>query len=450
MKADRQGELGGQAPPPPRVPPGALARGQLDATPASRSADVRPPPSSSGRPSPSAALSILQISKQLRRQHPSVGYAVAFATVGLAVLLQWLAQDQFAGAPFLTIYPAVILSTLIGGLGAGFLAAALAGASQWALFIPILHWFALTSYVFDASVCVMLIDFINRTFDVLLVNIDREKQAKQHQYILAMELHHRIQNLFTVIQAVIRFSLPGDEKMQTSAIRQRLTDRLQSMAATNRAITDSMGEGVYLIDLINSEIHGFASQFEISGNPGLVLGPQMTQNFSLILHELVTNALKYGALSVPHGRVGLRLDWRSWVLTLVWQEHGGPAVLPPERSGFGSRILGDFAKSFCQNVDACYASRGLLHAANLFRREPIRRGRAGWGRCTGFRGRCQDDRKRRARAALLARSHRGVQAADGNGAARLGAAPGAQQGTSKIMAPGRRAAIETGTGPATS
>ena len=365
MKADRQGELGGQAPPPPRVPPGALARGQLDATPASRSADVRPPPSSSGRPSPSAALSILQISKQLRRQHPSVGYAVAFATVGLAVLLQWLAQDQFAGAPFLTIYPAVILSTLIGGLGAGFLAAALAGASQWALFIPILHWFALTSYVFDASVCVMLIDFINRTFDVLLVNIDREKQAKQHQYILAKELHHRIQNLFTVIQAVIRFSLPGDEKMQTSAIRQRLTDRLQSMAATNRAITDSMGEGVYLIDLINSEIHGFASQFEISGNPGLVLGPQMTQNFSLILHELVTNALKYGALSVPHGRVGLRLDWRSWVLTLIWQEHDGPAVLPPERSGFGSRILGDFAKSFCQNVDACYASRGLRYTLQI-------------------------------------------------------------------------------------
>ena len=59
----------------------------------------------------------------------------------------------------------------------------------------------------------MLIDFINRTFDVLFVNTDRERQAKQHQYLLAMELHHHIQNLFTVIQAVIRFSLPGDETM---------------------------------------------------------------------------------------------------------------------------------------------------------------------------------------------------------------------------------------------
>ncbi len=290
---------------------------------------------------------------------------MAFVIVGFAAILQWLAQDQFAGAPFLTIYPAIIVTTLTGGLGAGFLAAVLAGVSQWGFFIPTPHWLALACYVFDATVCVMLIEFINRTFDVLLINIDHEKQAKQHQYLLAKELHHRIQNLFTVIQAVIRFSLPGDGVMQESAIRQRLTDRLQSMAVTNRAITDSMGDGVYLIDLINSEIHGFASQFEIAGSPRLVLGPQMTQNFSLILHELVTNSLKYGALSVPQGRVGLRLNWSSWVLTLVWEERDGPPVLPPARSGFGGRILEDFAKSFCQNVDARYAPSGLRYTLQI-------------------------------------------------------------------------------------
>jgi two-component sensor histidine kinase len=316
------------------------------------------------KPGVSAAVRILQISKQLR-QHPSLGYAVAFLAIGFATLLQWVAQDQFAGAPFLTIYPAVILTTLIGGLGAGFLAAVLAGASQWGLFIPILHWVAALSYAFDATLCVMLIAFINRTFDVLLVNIDHEKQAKQHQYLLAKELHHRIQNLFTVIQAIIRFSLPGDEMIQESDIKQRLTDRLQSMAATNQAITDAMGDGVCLIDLINSEIHGFESQFEISGTAGLVLGPQMTQNFSLILHELLINALKYGALSVPQGRVSLRLDWTSWVLTFVWQERHGPPVLPPARAGFGSRILGAFAKSFCQNVDASYAPDGLRYTLQI-------------------------------------------------------------------------------------
>jgi two-component sensor histidine kinase len=321
-------------------------------------------PSLFGRPGVSAAIRILQISKQLR-ENPGLGYATAFISVGVASGLQWLAQDQYAGSPFLTIYPAVIVTALVGGTGAGFLAAALAGGSQWGFFIPTFHWIAFLSYAFDATVCVMLIDFINRTLDILLINIDREKQAKQHQYLLAKELHHRIQNLFTVIQAVIRFSLPGEGMVRESAVKQRLMDRLQSMSATNRAITDSMGDGVRLNDLISSEIRGFESRFEISGNPRLVLGPQMTQNLSLILHELLTNALKYGALSVPQGRVNVRLDWTSWVLTFVWQERGGPSVLPPEGSGFGSRILGAFAKSFCQNVDISYARGGLRYTLQI-------------------------------------------------------------------------------------
>ena len=301
---------------------------------------------------------------------------MAFVSMGLAGGLQWLAQDQYAGAPFLTIYPAVILTTLVGGLGPGFLSAALAAALQWGLFIPTLHWFALASYAIDATVAVLLIAFINRTLNLLLINIDQEKRAKQHQYPLAAELNHRIQNLLTVIQAVIRFSLPGDGMVQASAVQQRLMDRLQSMSATNRAITDSMGDGVRLAHLIDGEIHGFESQFEISGAAGLLLGPQMTQNLSLILHELVTNALKHGALSVANGRVSLRLEWSSTQLTFSWEERDGPPVLPVASSGFGSRILGTFAKSFCRSVEACYGENGLryvlqINSDQIRRAEPV-------------------------------------------------------------------------------
>ena len=313
-------------------------------------------------PSSATAVRIVRASKRLRA-HPSIGYTLAFASVGLATGLQWLAQGQYAGSPFLTIYPAVILTSLIGGLGPGFLSAILAGVAQWGLFIPALHWFAAASYAFDATVCVLLIVFINRTADLLVFDIDQEKQAKQHQYLLATELHHRIQNLLTVIQAVVRFSLAGDGMVQASAVKRRLTDRLQAMSAASRMIADSMGDGVRLADLINGEIRGFETQFEIDGASGLALGPQMTQNFSLILHELLTNALKYGALSVPHGRVSLQLDWLAPVLTFTWEEHGGPAVSAPKNAGFGSRILGAFARSFCQSVDVCYAGSGLRYAA---------------------------------------------------------------------------------------
>jgi two-component sensor histidine kinase len=213
--------------------------------------------------------------------------------------------------------------------------------------------------------CVMLVDYINRTVDLLRANIDEEKQAKQHQYLLAKELHHRIQNLFTVMQGVIRFSLPGDGMVREAATRDRLMDRLQSMSAANRAITDSMGDGVRLLDLINGEIRGFESRVGINGGSGLVLGPQMTQDFSLILHELVTNALKYGALSVAKGRVGIRLDWVASVLTFAWQESGGPEVSEPSSSGFGSRILGAFAKSFCRNVESKYEPGGFRYALQI-------------------------------------------------------------------------------------
>jgi two-component sensor histidine kinase len=314
--------------------------------------------------SAAAMVRVLQVAKDLR-QFPVLGYGTAFVTVGAATLIQWVGQDQYAEAPFLTIYPAVILAALFGGRGPGFLAAVLAGGSQWGLFIPTLQWFAVATYAVDASVCVMLIDYINRTVDLLRANIDQEKQAKQHQYLRAKELHHRIQNLFAVIQGVVRFSLPGEGTTQESAIRKRLLDRLQSMSAANRAITESMGDGVRLLDLINSEIRGFESRVDIGGGAGLVLGPQLTQDFSMILHELVTNALKYGALSVAPGRVAIRLGWEPSVLTFAWQESGGPPVSEPGTAGFGSRILGTFAKSFCRNVEQSYEPSGFRYRLQI-------------------------------------------------------------------------------------
>lgn len=179
---------------------------------------------------------IMQFCEQLR-QRPAFGYPIAFALIGLATVVQWLARDQYAGAPFLTIYPAIILSTLIGGLRPGFVAALLAGLSQFGAFIPGHKPLALATYTFDATICVMLIVFINRTLDLLRAHIELEKLARQHQRLLADELHHRIQNLFTVIQAVVRFSLPGDGVIAETEIRQRLTNRLQSMSRTNQAIT---------------------------------------------------------------------------------------------------------------------------------------------------------------------------------------------------------------------
>ena len=312
----------------------------------------------------SATIRIMLLLRRLRT-YPILGYGVAFLAVGFASALQWLFKEQFAGAPFLTIYPAVIVATLVGGLAPGLFSAILAGVSQFGLFIPSLHWVAAGSYAFDATVCVLLIVLINGTMDILWMNAEREKQAKQRQFVIASELHHRIQNLFMVIQGIIQFSIPATGSVEARELRERLLERLQSMAVANRAITDSMGQGVPLIDLVRTEIRGFQPRFDLSSTSDVVLSPKMTQNLSLIIHELLTNALKHGALSVPEGRVSVRVTWEAPLLTFIWQERQTPARTPNGDPGFGSLLLGAFAKNFCQAVDAHYGPDGLRYTMKI-------------------------------------------------------------------------------------
>ncbi len=234
------------------------------------------------------------------RGYPTIGYLVAFASVGLATALQWWASDFYQGAPFITIYPAVVITAFVGGYPAGLLSAVLAGLSQWYFFIPQFHWLAVLTYVIDAIVCVLLIEFVNR-------GLEKETEAARHETLLREELQHRIQNLFAVIQAVIRFSLPSNEaRVSAAAIKDGLLDRLQALVDATRHVGDAKGE-VALIDLIHGQMRVFAERYTVHGRPQVTLNPQLTQNFALVLHELVTNSLKYGALSAADGSVQIKL-----------------------------------------------------------------------------------------------------------------------------------------------
>ena len=141
-------------------------------------------------------------------------------------------RATFIKARRFTIYPAVVVSAFVGGYPAGLLSAVLAGLSQWYFFIPQYHWLAVLSYLVDAVVCVLLIEYVNRS-------LEKETEAKQRQTLLREELQHRIQNLFAVIQAIIRFSLPNNEaRVSAAAIKDGLLDRLQALVdPTGRSAT---------------------------------------------------------------------------------------------------------------------------------------------------------------------------------------------------------------------
>ena len=259
-----------------------------------------------------SAPSPIHRAARIFRGHPAIGYVVAFASVGLATAFQWLAHDLYDGTPFLLIYPAIVVTAFVGGYRAGLLSALFAGLSQWYLFIPVFNWLAVMSYAFDATLCVLLIEYINRT-------LEKETEAKQHQTLLKNELHHRINNLFAVIQSVIRFSLPNNAAPVSPALfKDRLLVRLQAMLDANQYVSDSKGE-VALLDLVQGQIRGLDSQVRVHGRPHLMLSPQLTQNFS---PHFVRTRNKLPEIRSPiscswsrsyriagkPGRCGLRLD----------------------------------------------------------------------------------------------------------------------------------------------
>jgi two-component sensor histidine kinase len=128
-------------------------------------------------------------------------------------------------------------------------------------------------------------------------------------------------------------------------IAETLKGRVAAMARTHDLLTSGRWEGASLGEIVEAELHPYAAagRVRMTGEPGLPLSPKAALSFSLVLHELTTNALKHGALSVPEGRVdvtwSVRRDAAQPTLLLVWQERDGPAVATPARRGFGTTLL---------------------------------------------------------------------------------------------------------------
>ncbi len=170
------------------------------------------------------------------------------------------------------------------------------------------------------------------------------RESEQHTRFIMRELSHRSKNLLAVVQAMAR---QADRSSSTKAeFHERFGARLSGLARSHDLLVDKNWEGVRLSDLIKSHVAAFVGApdhpIEMTG-PAVILRPDAAQNIGMALHELATNASKYGALSVPSGRI--RISWEDYRdesgtarIRIRWEEHGGPPVSPPSRSGFGRAI----------------------------------------------------------------------------------------------------------------
>ena len=174
-------------------------------------------------------------------------------------------------------------------------------------------------------------------------DITDRRQAEHHGDILMNELNHRVKNSLAVVQAIASQTLRGDISLPHARVA--FSERLRVMARAHDLLVASNWSGTDLASVIEATIdphQGGKSRFGVLG-PYVGLRPQLAVTFSLALHELCTNAAKYGALSVPEGRVDI-----TWTITgpadnprLWWQwaESGGPVVKAPLRKGFGSSLI---------------------------------------------------------------------------------------------------------------
>ena len=170
-------------------------------------------------------------------------------------------------------------------------------------------------------------------------DISERKRKEERITLLAREVDHRSKNLLALVQATVHLTRADTADELKAAIM----GRLQALSNAHVLLAQSRWEGADLHKLVSEELSPYCQESErraeIKG-PNLVLEPATAQSIAVALHELTTNAVKYGALSVPTGR--LRVEWRRLAdggLVLRWVESGGPPVKPPARRGFGTGVV---------------------------------------------------------------------------------------------------------------
>jgi PAS domain S-box-containing protein len=170
-------------------------------------------------------------------------------------------------------------------------------------------------------------------------DITERKHAEERQQFLMNELAHRGGNLLAVIQSIVSRSLTGARPLTEE--RETLAQRIHALARTQSALMRE-GFGAAVAEIIRLEVEAFSNRVTATG-PDVMLNSRTAQTFALLVHELATNATKYGALSGKKGQ--LEISWsiesvdEEARLKFQWQERDGPPVAPPTRQGFGSILL---------------------------------------------------------------------------------------------------------------
>ncbi len=213
-----------------------------------------------------------------------------------------------------------------------------------------------------------------RLFVCVAQDVTERKAHEEKIHLLMREVNHRAKNMLSLVQAIARQTAAREPE----AFIGRFTERIQALAANQDLLIRNEWQGVDIEDLVRAQLAHFAdivgSRITMCG-PKLRLNAAAAQAIGLALHELATNAGKYGALSVGVGRVDVGWRFDGDIFAMSWTERDGPLVSRPERRGFGSTVVDAMAKRTVDGeVHLDYAPSGLAWRLNCPAANALERG----------------------------------------------------------------------------
>ena len=212
-------------------------------------------------------------------------------------------------------------------------------------------------------------------------DVTERKQREAHVRFLMREIAHRSKNLLAVIQAMARQTAVTAGSAHD--FEQIFSARLQALAASHDILMDEDWHGASIDELVRTQVGHYVdligNRIALAG-PEMMLKPEAAQNLGLALHELATNAAKYGALAGEEGHVEIRWDHTDGRFRISWVEVGGPPVAPPAREGFGHKVVTRIVTLALEGkVDLRFEPSGLVWALDIPDKHILARGGSGRG-----------------------------------------------------------------------
>lgn len=289
------------------------------------------------------------------RKSPAIQLIIVLGAVLLAAALRWFADRGAHGAPFVTFLPVVVLAAIFLEWPYAVMAALASVSMVIGLFgdharlqANFLNYSLWGAFAFIAAFMIVLGHILRQAF------IELDSQSEKIRSFNA-ELQHRTKNTLQMVRALASRAARTTDPVE---FYQTLSGRLDAMAKANELLGSGALETCEVADLVKAAMQPFPAWAVQAQGPACAIGGEPGRQLMMALHELGTNAMKYGALSADSGRVTISWTRANGAIALLWEEQGGPRVSPPTKVGLGSRILS--ASGPLRAVDLDYLPEGVV------------------------------------------------------------------------------------------